>query len=287
MTLTIAIVTFNARDDLERCLGAITGAPPATSHDVVIVDNGSTDGAPEMVAQRFPSMRLIRAAGNIGFGAANNIAIRQSEGDLVLLLNPDTIVPRGAIDRLVAELHGAPDAAAIGPRLVDTNGRAELSFGPMPGPLGEARQKLLGWAHARGIWPMSSWVERVTSRPRAVAWASAACLLVRRADVLRAGLFDERYFLYWEDVDLCTALRARGRTVRFTPAVQVVHARGRSSIGRRPATRLAYRRGQLAFYRKWRPGWARVVAWYLLARGEHPESMAAGEGTHGSQAGPR
>jgi len=138
VTLTIAIVTFNARDDLERCLGAITGAPPATSHDVVIVDNGSTDGAPEMVAQRFPSMRLIRAAGNIGFGAANNIAIRQSEGDLVLLLNPDTIVPRGAIDRLVAELHGAPDAAAIGPRLVDTNGRAELSFGPMPGPLGEA-----------------------------------------------------------------------------------------------------------------------------------------------------
>jgi N-acetylglucosaminyl-diphospho-decaprenol L-rhamnosyltransferase len=287
VTLTIAIVTFNARDDLERCLDAIAGWPPDTSHDVVIVDNGSTDGAPEMVAQRFPSMRLIRAPGNIGFGAANNIAIRQSEGDLVLLLNPDTIVPRGAIDRLIAELHRAPDAAAIGPRLVGANGRAEMSFGPMPGPLGDARQKLLGWAHTRGIWPMTSWVEHMTSHPRAVAWASAACLLVRRADVLTAGLFDERYFLYWEDVDLCTALRARGRTVRFTPAVQVVHARGRSSIGRRPATRLAYRRGQLAFYHKWRPGWARVLAWYLRARGEHPESLAGHTGPRRSQAGPR
>jgi GT2 family glycosyltransferase len=281
VTLTIAIVTFNAREDLERCLGAITEAPPATPYDVVIVDNGSTDGAPEMVAHRFPSMRLIRAPGNIGFGAANNIAIRQSEGDLVLLLNPDTIVPRGAIDRLIAELHRAPDAAAIGPRLVSTTGRAELSFGPMPGPLGEAWQKLLGWAHARSIWPMASWVEHVTSRPRAVAWASAACLLVRRAEVDEAGLFDERYFLYWEDVDLCMAMRARGRAVRFTPAVQVVHARGRSSIGRPPATRLAYRRGQLAFYRKWRPAWAPVVAWYLRARGEHPEPLAGDGGTPG------
>jgi N-acetylglucosaminyl-diphospho-decaprenol L-rhamnosyltransferase len=287
VTLTIAIVTFNARDDLERCLDAIARSPPETSHDVVVVDNGSTDGAPEMVAQRFPSMRLIRAPGNIGFGAANNIAIRQSEGDLVLLLNPDTIVPRGAIDRLIAELHRAPDAAAIGPRLVGANGRAEMSFGPMPGPLGDARQKLLGWAHTRRIWPMTSWVEHMTSHPRAVAWASAACLLVRRADVLTAGLFDERYFLYWEDVDLCTALRARGRTVRFTPAVQVVHARGRSSIGRQPATRLAYRRGQLAFYHKWRPGWARVLAWYLRARGEHPESLAGNTGPRRSQAGPR
>ncbi|HEX2309939.1 MAG TPA: glycosyltransferase family 2 protein [Vicinamibacterales bacterium] len=281
MTLTIAIVTFNARDHLERCLESIAGAPPATPHDVVIVDNGSTDGAPEMVAQRFPSMRLIRARGNIGFGAANNVAIRQSQGDLVLLLNPDTVVPRGAIDGLVAELERAPDAAAIGPRLVDADGRAELSFGPMPSPLGEAWQKLLGWAHARGIWPVTSWVEHVTSRPRAVAWASAACLLLRRAEVDEAGLFDERYFLYWEDVDLCTAMRARGRTVRFTPAVQVVHARGRSSIGRRPATRLAYRRGQLAFYRKWRPAWAPVVAWYLRARGEHPEPLAGDGGTHG------
>jgi N-acetylglucosaminyl-diphospho-decaprenol L-rhamnosyltransferase len=274
VTLTVAIVTFNARDDLERCLESIAGAPPATPHEVVIVDNGSTDGAPEMVARRFPWVRLIRAHGNIGFGAANNLAIRESHGDLVLLLNPDTLVPRGAIDGLVEELHRAPDAAAIGPRLVDAEGRAELSFGPMPTPLGEARQKLLGWAHARRLWPGASWVEHVTSRPRTVAWASAACLLVRRADVEQAGLFDERFFLYWEDIDLCAALRARGRAVRFTPVVSIVHARGRSSVGRHAATRLAYRRGQLAFYRKWRPAWAPVVAWYLRVRGEHPDRLA-------------
>jgi N-acetylglucosaminyl-diphospho-decaprenol L-rhamnosyltransferase len=271
VTLTIAIVTFNARDDLERCLGSIAAAPPAVPHDVVVVDNGSTDGAPEMVAQRFPWARLIRAHDNIGFGAANNLAFRESRGDLVLLLNPDTVVPPGAIEGLVQELQRAPEAAAMAPRLVDAAGRPELSFGPMPSPWGEAWQKLMSWSHARRIWPGTSWVQHVTSRPRSVAWASAACLLVRREDAEGAGLFDERFFLYWEDVDLCAALRARGRAVRFTPAVRVVHARGRSSIGRRAAARLAYRRGQLAFYRKWRPGWAPLVAWYLQARGEHPD----------------
>jgi GT2 family glycosyltransferase len=234
-----------------------------------------------MVARRFPRVRVIRAPGNVGFGAANNIAIRESRSDVVLLLNPDTIVPGGAIDGLVAELQRSPDAAAIGPRLVDAGGRAELSFGPMPSPLGETWQKLLGWGHTRQVWPVTWWVDHVTSRPRAVPWASAACLLVRRADVDAAGLFDERFFLYWEDVDLCAALRARGRTVRFTPAIEVVHARGRSSIGQLPATRLAYRRGQLAFYRKWRPAWAAVVAWYLRVRGEHPEQLSGADGTGG------
>jgi GT2 family glycosyltransferase len=273
--LTIAIVAFNAREDLARCLDSLTAAPPGCAHEVIVVDNGSTDGAPEMVRRRFPQVRLLRAPGNVGFSAGNNIAFRESGSELVLLLNPDTVVPAGAVDRLVAALLLDTATAAVGPRLVDGHGRAELSFGPMPSPWGEAWQRWLGRAHQRGSWPVHQWVEWRTRRARTVAWVSGACLLVRRADADAVGLLDERFFLYWEDVDFCAALRAAGRRIRFTPAVEVTHLRGRSTGGVGRATAIAYRRGQLAFYRKWRPGWAPLVAWYLRVRGQHPDLLAS------------
>jgi N-acetylglucosaminyl-diphospho-decaprenol L-rhamnosyltransferase len=272
--LTIAIVAFNAREDLARCLTSLTASPPGCPHEVVVVDNGSTDGAPEMVRTGFPQVRLLRAPGNVGFSAGNNIAFGASASELVLLLNPDTIVPAGAIDELVTALRSDPKTAAIGPRLVDGDGRAELSFGPMPSPWGEAWQRWLGRAQQRGSWPLHPWVEAKTRRAQVVAWVSGACLLVRRADAVAVGLLDERFFLYWEDVDFCAALRAAGRHIRFTPAVEIIHLRGRSSFGVGAATALAYRRGQLAFYRKWRPAWAPLLSWYLRVRGQHPDLSA-------------
>jgi GT2 family glycosyltransferase len=158
--------------------------------------------------------------------------------------------------------------------LVDGSVRAELSFGPLPSLWGEARQKLIGKAHAKNVWPFTRWVDAITHREGPRDWVSGACLLVRRTDAEAVGLLDERFFLYWEDADFCAALRARGRGVWFTPAAEVVHLRGRSSAGVRPATNTAYRRGQLAFYRKWRPRWAPLVAAYLRARGQHPDRTA-------------
>jgi len=280
VTLTIVIVAFNARDDLERCLRSIESAPPAIDHEVIVVDNGSNDGAPEMVDATFAGVRLIRLARNVGFGAANNVAAQASRGELVLLLNPDTVVPRNAIDGLAAELLSHPEAAAIGPRLVDASDRLELSFGPMPGLLGEAWQRALGTALDRRLWPVDRWIAARVRRARAVCWVSGACLLVRRADANAVGWFDERFFLYWEDVDFCTALRARGRQVRFTPAVEVQHVRGRSSLPGHRATSLAYRRGQLDFYRKWKPWWVPILSAYLRARGAHPDELATPAGSH-------
>jgi GT2 family glycosyltransferase len=271
--LTIAIVAFNAREDLARCLASLTESPPAYEHEVVVVDNGSTDDAPEMVRTRFPQVRLLRLPANVGFSAGNNVALRESDSEMVLLLNPDTVVPPGAVDTLVDVLRSDPTAAALGPRLVDGEGRAELSFGPMPSPWGEAWQRWLNRSQQRGVWPVHPWIESKTRRARTVAWVSGACLLVRRADAVAVGLLDERFFLYWEDVDFCAALRAAGRRIRFTPAVEVIHLRGRSAVGVGTAAAIAYRRGQLAFYRKWRPRWAPVLAWYLRVRGRHPDLL--------------
>jgi GT2 family glycosyltransferase len=276
--LAIVIVSFNARDDLARCLASLHASPPAVSHEIVLVDNASTDGGPAMVRERWPAVRVIETGKNLGFSAGNNVGIRASASELILLLNGDTLVPPGAIDRLVAELRHCPDAAVIGPRLRDGAGRTELSWGPMIGPFSEARQKLLGKLYERGVGPVCRYVERLAATARTTDWVSGACLLVRRADAVAVGLLDERYFLYTEDVDFCAAIRSAGRTVRYTPAAEVVHLRGRSRAHAPATANAAYRRSHLAFYRKHHPAWAPILRAYLAIRRQLPPPLPTAEG---------
>jgi N-acetylglucosaminyl-diphospho-decaprenol L-rhamnosyltransferase len=256
--VSIVVISFNARADLERCLESLHAAPPQASHEIVVVDNRSTDGSAES-ARRFPGVHVIQQETNVGFARANNSGIRASTGTALLLLNSDTIVPPGAIDRLLNALAAEPGVAIVGPRLVDGNGRAELSFGRMIGPLNEWRQKRTA---------RRANVESLTRQRHYPDWVSGACLLVRRSDAEAVGLLDERYFMYAEDVDFCAAVRARGRRVLFTPEVEVVHQRGRSAAAAPAETRAAYRRSQIAFYEKHHPYWAPILKLYLRVRGQ-------------------
>jgi GT2 family glycosyltransferase len=258
--LSIVIVSYNARDALVRCLESLQAAPPGIDHDITLVDNASTEPIVDIVRGRWPKVHVIPQTQNRGFAAATNIGIRASRGDLILMLNGDTIVPAGAIDTLIGRLRAHPSAAVVGPRLLDTDGHAELSFGRMISPFGELRQRILT--------RRTSWVERTTRREQFVDWVSGACLLVQRADAEAVGLLDERYFLYTEDVDFCAAIRARGRRILFAPAAEVVHARGRSRASVPDRANAAYRRSQIAFYEKHHPIWAPVLKAYLRLKGE-------------------
>ena len=263
--LSIIIVSFNARGDLERCLESLHTPPPARAHEILVVDNGSTDGSAD-AARRWPGVRVIEAGSNRGFAAANNIGIRASRGSALLLLNPDTVAPPGAIDRLVDLLDARPDVSVIGPRLVDALGRAELSFGSMISPWAEFFQKRLVSGADRGDATMAARVEAMTSREQRPDWVSGACLLVRRGDAEAAGLLDERFFMYTEDVDFCAAIRRRGGRILFTPAIEIVHARGRSAAAAPAATQAAYRRSQMAFYQKHHPWLAPLLRLYVKFR---------------------
>ena len=266
--LSIVIVSFNAREHLERCIESLVSAPPALAHDITVVDNASTDGALDAVRRRWPRVRALALDRNVGFAAANNRGIRATAGARVLLLNSDTIVPPGAIDSLATRLDAHPDAAVAGPRLVDGAGVPEISFGAMISPFAELRQKTIGALYARRLPPVTGWVARATRRERFVDWVSGACLLVHRADAEAVGLLDERFFLYTEDVDFCASIRARGRRVLFTPAAEVVHLRGRSRATAAEAMSGAYRRSQLAFYDKHHSRWGGLLRLYLRVRGE-------------------
>lgn len=270
--LAIVIVTYNSAADIGRCLESIPGAARNTTHDVIVVDNASADGTASLVRERWPRVRVLDAGGNLGFARGNNLGIRATASQLVLLLNPDAVPAEGAIDRLVAVLDAMPGVAVAGPRIVDDGGRAELSYGAMIGPFAELRQKLLTRGHERH-WPViAARVEGASRRASFPDWVSGACLLIRRADLEAAGLLDERYFLYTEDVDLCAAVRAHGRLVRFSPEAEVVHARGASRASSPGPAGQAYRRSQLAFYRKHHPGWAPLLAAYLKVRGRFPDN---------------
>ena len=263
MTVSIVIVSYNAREDLERCLDSLHTAPPATPHDITVVDNASPEGGLDRIRSRWPSVRVIALDQNRGFAAGNNAGIRATGGELILLLNSDTVVPAGALDTLVERLLAHPEAAVAGPRLVDGHGEPELSFGRMISPLVELRQKAIGVGRKWELGPVKSWVEAMTRREQFVDWISGACLLVRRADAEAVGLLDERFFLYTEDVDFCASIRARGRKVLFTPSAEVVHLRGRSRASAPGRMEAAYRRSHLAFYDKHHPGWAPVLRAYL------------------------
>ena len=269
--LSIVIVTYNSRAYIDRCLSSLVQHPLTIDHEILVVDNASTDGTAEDIRQRWTGIRVIDARANLGFARANNLGIRQTHGGLILLLNPDTIVPAGAIDRLIAALDARSDAAIAGPRLVKPDGRAELSFGAMLSPFAELRQKVLVRGGERGLVAVATYVEWLTRQPRDVDWVSGACMLVRRADAEAAGLMDERFFMYVEDVDFCAAVRARGRKVLFAPAAEILHFRGQSRLTAAAPTERAYRRSQIAFYEKHHPRWVPALRLYLKIRGRLPD----------------
>ncbi|HKV98184.1 MAG TPA: glycosyltransferase family 2 protein [Vicinamibacterales bacterium] len=262
--LEVVIVSYNTRAQTLACLESLFAAPPAGLGRVFVVDNGSADGSVEAIRRTWPAVEVFAQDVNIGFGAANNVAMRQASAALVLLLNSDTIVPAGALDTLVARLE-ATGAVAAGPRLVDGHGRPEVSFGPMLSPLAELTQRVRVRLSGRSNAWARRYIDRLVSEERDVDWVSGACLLVRRGPAVAAGLFDERYFLYEEDVDFCAALRARGGRVLFTPRSEVVHLRGRSQGSGAGASH--YDRSHVAFYEKHLPGWAPWLRLSLRMRG--------------------
>ena len=265
-SVDVIIVSYNTRRELAGCLESVHAHPPAGLGRVVVVDNASFDGSPVYVRQTWPTVHLHALEKNVGFGAANNIAIRESKADFVLLLNSDTVVPPGALDKLIGRLT-ATSASAAGPRLVDANGRVEVSFGSMLTPWAEAVQRRRVRLSRRDDPSARRRIAALTSREREVDWISGACFLADRRAVVEAGLFDERYFMYEEDVDLCAALRARGGRILFTPQAEVVHVGGRSAGARPDGVRAIYHRSHLEFYKKHAPQWVPLLRiWQRLGR---------------------
>ena len=266
-TLAIIIVTYNSATEIGPCLDSLVGHTEPFPTTITVVDNASSDGTAGMVRDRWPSVQVIESPTNAGFSRANNLGIRATGGDYVLLLNPDTVAPPGAIQTLVRGLAAHPDAAIAGARLLSEHGFPELSWGDPIGPWNELKRKVFSTLYHRKIRSIVRKVDQLSRQAREVSWVSGACMVIRRPDLEAVGLLDERFFMYTEDVDLCIAMTKRCRTVLYVAGAELLHYRGRSAA-RNPATERLYRRSQLAYYEKHLPHWAGLLRTYLKLTGK-------------------
>lgn len=266
-SLAIIIVTYNSATEIGPCLDSLVGHTDPFPTTITVVDNASTDGTAALVRQRWPSVQVISSPTNVGFSQANNLGIRDTRGDYVLLMNPDTVAPPGAVQTLVRGLAGHPEAAIAGARLLSERGFPELSWGDPIGPWNELKRKVFSALYHRKIRRIVRKVDKLSRQAREVPWVSGACMVIRRPELEAVGLLDERYFMYTEDVDLCMAIRKRGRTVLYVAGAEVLHYRGRS-VARNPATERMYRKSQVAYYEKHLPRWAGLLRAYLKLTGK-------------------
>jgi hypothetical protein len=241
--LSVILVNFNDLPHLGGCLESVKKATEGLTAEVILVDNHSADGSPAFVRESFPWVRLIVNDHNAGFAKANNIGFRASSGRFILFLNTDTIVPPESLAELLAAFKRRPEAGAVGPALVREDSSFQVSFGGHIGFFAELRQKII-------LNPYYKIALRHSRKVRSVGWLSGACLLARRDVVGAAGLFDETFFIYFEDIDLCRRMRDLGFELLYDPSVRVVHFGGATTAPRRLKSRLHYRESQLNYYEK-------------------------------------
>jgi hypothetical protein len=265
-SIGVVVVSFNTRDLLRDCLASVLAQGPA---ETVVVDNGSTDGSAEEVGGGFPDVRLISCPENPGFGGAANRGIAACRTPFVLLLNADTRLEPGALAALVRALEGHPRAGVVGPRLLDPDGRPQSSWFPDPTPLhllalNTYLNRLVRVAPVlrRRFRPV--WARRVPAGP--VPWIKGAALAFRRAAFEQVKGFDEGFFLYAEDIDLCFRLRQAGWEVRCAPEARVVHIEGASTRQARSASTARFFDSLARFYQlHYPPAWGRRLRWVVGA----------------------
>ncbi len=253
-SLEAIVVSHGAEGLLRRCLLSLREHPPAPAAlRVTVVDSGSADGTPDMVEREFPEVRLLRR-GNIGFSAANNVALRESEAEALLLLNPDTEVYAGTLDSALARLRSDPRIGMVGAKLLTESGELDHACKrSFPTPLSAL-------AHFTGLGrrsdaPAALGQYRAThlrdDEPGEVDAVNGAFMLCRAEAIAEVGLLDEGYWLYMEDLDWCHRFWDAGWKVFYEPAAVALHVKGASSGRRRaPRQEIAFHRGMARFYRR-------------------------------------
>jgi N-acetylglucosaminyl-diphospho-decaprenol L-rhamnosyltransferase len=245
----VVIVSYECREPLLAALAALGGGREAALA-VWVVDNASSDGTVAVVRARYPAVRVIANDRNLGFSVACNQGWHAGRAPLALFLNPDAEAAPAAIAALAERLAGRPDVGVAGPRTRNADGSVQVSTGPDLTPLGERRQRRLVRGVARREARALAEAEALHSREREVDWVSGACLMARRSVLEGVRGFDEGFFLYEEDADLCLRVRAAGWRVLFTPAAEIRHGLGHSMAKAPRRARLEYQRSHLRYYSK-------------------------------------
>ncbi|MGD0046020.1 MAG: glycosyltransferase family 2 protein [Bryobacteraceae bacterium] len=236
MRLSIVILCWNDLKVISECLRSIYSGTHSTQFEVIVSDNGSTDGSVEFMHEAFPRVRVIENGANLRFSKGNNVGIRASTGEYVLILNPDTIIHEGSLDRWLEFADRYPEAGGFGCRVLNPDGSYQGSGRPFPTIWREwlAALYLRPLGHVSDIFTSDRYVRWKGETERAIDWQSGCCLLVRAELLKRIGGFDERFYYYYEDLDLCHRIWDAGYPIVYTPEATITHLGGQSTTERFP-----------------------------------------------------
>ena len=254
--VTAVVVNWNAGTHLTRCVEGLLAQQDVALH-VVVVDNASSDGSLELLAQYGNAVRVVQTGANLGFGRGANRGVMASEGDYVLVLNPDVALASDAVRLMVDFLDTHPQVGIVGPRLKDSNGHVQASCGSVPRLADEICRKFL--LHL--VFPLFKFRRWRPSKPEAVAWVTGACFVARRKTLDAVGGLDEAIFMYYEDVDLGLRVNRAGWQVMYVPAAEGTHIGGESSK-QALMQMLVVSEASYAYFIKKHLG--RVAAWLLM-----------------------
>jgi GT2 family glycosyltransferase len=271
--LSIIIINWNTKDLLIQCLTSTPQMIQGFKIEILVVDNGSQDGSGSEVKKRFPFVRLIENDQNLGFARAVNQGLQKASGRYVLLLNPDTRVKNGAIERLMSFMDAHPKAGISGAQLLNSNGSKQNSIANFPSLATELLNKsLLRWL-SPGKFPGK---EKDYPEPIEVDSVIGACMMVRREALDQVGLLDEDYFLFLEETDWCYRMKRAGWKIYYVPDAEVYHFQGKSAEKEKKRARVEYFRSRYHFFKKNKGNlqWVILLGGLLIRLGFELLSMA-------------
>ena len=258
--LSVIIVNWNTRDLLIPCLNSINQATQRMKAEVFVVDNGSSDESGRAAKEGFSEVILVENEINLGFARANNQALRRSKGIYLLLLNPDTQVKGGAIEKLISLMEAHPHVGMTGVQLLNSDGSKQNSVANFPSLATELLNKsLLRWLFPKRF-PGKG---RDYPEPFEVDSVIGACMMVRRGAIEQVGLLDEDYFLFLEETDWCYRMKKAGWKIYHVPQAEVYHFQGKSAETDKERARVEYFRSRYHFFKKNRGN----LQWFILLVG--------------------
>jgi GT2 family glycosyltransferase len=229
MDITIIIVSWNTRNLLKNCIASIEEQKKDLKIQIIVVDNNSSDGSRDMIKKHFPDVQIINSGGNLGFAKANNLAVPQAKAPHLLFLNPDTIIKENTLQKMKEYLDSHPDIGALGCKAINLNDTVqELIVQWFPTPFTEFLALLVltyeNILRLKKILPFKD-----PNYSSEVSFLFGMCLMVRKVVIEQVGAFDERFFMYSEDLDLCRRIRDGGWKLYYLSEAEIIHVRGAAS----------------------------------------------------------
>ncbi len=230
MDVSVIIVNYQSRQKTRLCLLSLREADLAgISHEVIVVDNSESDDFGDSFRAEFPEVIFLKSPGNIGMGAGNNLGFSKATGNFTLILNPDTLVKRGAIRHLFSVMENREDIGISGPKLLNSDGTLQYSCLRFPRPWTPVLRRTFLGRFTSDHLSRYLMLDFDHGSQRDVDWMMGSCLMIRSDTYRELGGFDERFFMYFEDIDLCRRVWRRGLRVVYCPLSIVIHDHGRGS----------------------------------------------------------